>query len=145
MPDWCSNVLTVSGPVKAVRRFRREARGRSPWLASLGRKGAKAQPLCFHSLLPIPPDVLAAGYDPAGHCWEMEHWGCQWGACRSQVYITEDKMLIYEFDTVEGTPVKFIQAVSAEWPWLVFHLGFASTRRGVHGRLRFRKGREEAG
>jgi hypothetical protein len=60
MPNWCRNILNITGPVDEVSRFQREAVGVSPWNKNDPMK--QPSPLNFHSLVPIPPEVLRAGY-----------------------------------------------------------------------------------
>jgi hypothetical protein len=58
------------------------------WLALMSRYKGKSgyaddkyELLCFNALIPVPNKVLMKGFDPQGYNWEMEHWGCKWGAC----------------------------------------------------------------
>ena len=76
MPNWCSNKLTITGPKADVQAFKTKAVGHSPW------EQPEKEPavLNFHSLVPVPEEVLKAGYESAGYHWEVENWGCKWGA-----------------------------------------------------------------
>jgi hypothetical protein len=82
MPNWCNNTLRVFGSDEDVRRFKEQAAGCSPWTQS---NESEQNLLNFHSLVPIPPEILAAGYNDAGYNWEREQWGCKWGACETQL------------------------------------------------------------
>ena len=42
-------------------------------LAILGEPGR----LNFHSLVPVPEEVLKAGYESGGYDWEQKNWGCK--------------------------------------------------------------------
>ena len=61
MPNWCNNKLTVFGPDEDVERFKKTAIGNSPWHTEEEKKNV----LNFHSLVPIPPEILSAGYEQA--------------------------------------------------------------------------------
>jgi hypothetical protein len=95
MPNWCNNELHVVGSEGDVAKFREKAVGHSPWPE--GQTEEEPSPLNLHSLVPIPGDVLAAGY-AAGQAWEEANWGCHWGACHVQVDESPCR-LHYWFDT----------------------------------------------
>jgi len=38
----------------------------------------KANVLNFHSLVPVPAEILQAGYEAQGYDWENNQWGCKW-------------------------------------------------------------------
>ena len=78
MPNWCQNHLRIHGPESDVQRFKTQAQGHSPWREA--GETAALNPLNFHNLVPIPTEVLQAGYGEAGYDWELAHWGCKWGA-----------------------------------------------------------------
>jgi len=79
MPNWCNNKLVVIGPDGDVDRFKKTATGNSPWHTQEEKKNV----LNFHSLMPIPPEIVSAGYGEAGYEWELKNWGCKWGACHA--------------------------------------------------------------
>lgn len=62
MPDWCMNKLTVSGSSDGVKKFSRRAVGLRAVYAG-DDSGSEESPLRFNSLYPVPPEVLAIGYD----------------------------------------------------------------------------------
>ena len=113
MPNWCFNRLRVVGPAEDARRFHKQGEGFSPWFAP--EPGSAPDALNFHSLVPIPTDVLAAGYDTAGHAWECQHWGCQWGACHLTVVDEWEGGALYEFDTAWSPPLPWVEQVSRSW------------------------------
>ena len=59
MPNWCLNKLTITGPEADVQAFKAKAVGHSPWEEPEGDPDA----LNFHSLVPVPEEVLKAGYE----------------------------------------------------------------------------------
>ena len=54
-----SNKLTITGPEADVQAFKAKAVGHSPWEEPEGDPDA----LNFHSLVPVPEEVLKAGYE----------------------------------------------------------------------------------
>jgi hypothetical protein len=72
MPNWCSDKLTIIGPGTDVQAFKTKAVGDSPW------EEPEEEPdvLNFHSLVPVPAEILKAGYCDAGLDWERANWGC---------------------------------------------------------------------
>ena len=56
MPNWCHNKLTIMGPEADVRSFKEKATGRCPWLKP---DETEVEVLNFHSLVPVPDEVLA--------------------------------------------------------------------------------------
>src|ERR1035438_5932980 len=76
MPNWCQNNLTITGPEAEVQAFKAKAVGHSPWEEPEGEPDG----LNFHSLVPVPEEVLKAGYESAGYDWEQKNWGCKWAA-----------------------------------------------------------------
>jgi len=72
MPNWCTNKLTVMGSYDEVRAFRNKAKGHSPWPRQREMEQEEAKPnlLNFHNFVPVPQEVLAAGYNMAGHLWK---------------------------------------------------------------------------
>ena len=61
MPNWCNNTLRVFGPDEAVIRFKEQAVGYSPWTPI---QEQERNAFNFHSLVPVPPEILAAGDNP---------------------------------------------------------------------------------
>ena len=131
MPNWCNNKLTVIGPKADVKRFQSQAVGYCAWPG----QGPESQPIVlnFHSLVPIPPDVLATGYDDAGYDWEKEHWGCKWGACHTELVDEWDGHLVYTFDTAWAPPLPFLRNLGPCWPALRFILTYEEPGMGFQG------------
>ena len=130
MPNWCSNKLAVYGPDEDVKRFKEQATGHSPW----ARQNEPEQHILnFHSLVPIPPEILAAGYDPVGYDWELATWGCKWGACHSQLTGEWEGHLTYLFDTAWSPPLAFLEKIGPQWPTLIFLLDYEEMGMGFKG------------
>ena len=130
MPNWCSNTLRVFGPAEDVRRFKEQATGYLPWHKI---KGQKQTVLNFHSLVPVPPEILTAGYNDAGYHWERENWGCKWGACEASLADEWEDTLIYSFDTAWSPPIAFLEKLAPQWPTLKFLLDYEEMSMGFKG------------
>ena len=135
MPNWCNNTLRITGPEADIEAFKKKAVGHSPWHKPP--EGEEPDALNFHSLLPVPDDVLAAGYEAAGYDWERDHWGCKWGACHAELIDEWDGCVCYSFDTAWSPPIEFCQSVARQWPTLTFILEYEEGGMGFKGLARF--------
>jgi hypothetical protein len=133
MSNWCLNKLTITGPEADVQAFKSKAGGRSPWDEPEGDPDA----LNFHSLVPIPENLLAAGYDGARYDWEMANWGCKWGASGPGILDDREGHVEYEFYTAWSPPEKFLQTVAVQWPALVFVLAYEEPGLAFKGLAKF--------
>ena len=129
MPNYCDNILTVSGPVKDVDRFIEMAKGRDS-VAELT--------LSLDSLYPIPDDKRAEGW----YDWCVEHWGTKWDLWDVDVDVTthvngEDKSVVYCFISAWSPPDRaFSHLLNGEEPGyenLHFHLAFSESGMGFIG------------
>lgn len=172
MPNWCHNNLIISaGSSQRIKEFKNKAEGptqnyntydmSNPWPAfdeirikalwdSLPCPGM-VEVFSFHSLFPVPDEVLRLPYDDnqakkicnilgikyltGGYSWEAENWGVKWGACNPQLDMESNCQLYYCFDTPWGPPVGFLRKVSEDWPDLTFQLDFEEPGAGFCGSL----------
>ena len=181
MPNWCHNRLTVTGPAADVASFVGRAEGYGPVykqsesqlklerrLRAEGKAtepeagDAPPNPLSFHSLVPVPPHLLArtyggeeeaaaaggrprggGGIDPGwcGYDWEVVHWGCKWGAAGCTRTRPADGEAVYAFATAWGPPVMFAAAASALFPSLTLRLAFEEPNMCIAGWVLLRAGR----
>ena len=130
MPNWCNNTLRVFGPDEAVIKFKEQAAGYSPWMPA---NHQAPNALNFHSLVPVPPEILAAGYEPAGYDWERTHWGCKWGACDSRLMDEWPGYLCYVFETAWTPPLPFLEQLARQWPVFKFLLDYEELGMGFKG------------
>lgn len=101
-------------------------------------------PLCFHSLYPVPKEVMLSPYDPnafqrakekysdfyqkyptpiSGYDWEYKNWGVKWGACDATIYDEnlDSGEVYFEYDSAWGHPSDtFFYKVSRDFPTLSF-------------------------
>lgn len=122
MPDWCNNFLDVQGEVEEVQRFREKAIGHDP----RDPVPTDKEPclLNFHSLVPIPDEVLRQEYHLAGIQWECQNWGCKWGACEVILVNNSGNALYYAFETPWGPPLALLKQLGVMWPGLKFLLEY---------------------
>ena len=142
MPNWCMNKLTVTGPEADVQRFKEMAVGQSPWLRP-GERPEEPNVLNFHSLVPIPDEVLAAGYADAGYDWEVAHWGCKWGARDACILDEWDGHIEYEFNTAWSPPIEFLEQVAKQFPSLLFLLDYDEPGMAYKGIAKFQAEQHE--
>ena len=140
MPNWCHNKLTITGPEADVRAFKEKAVGRCPWRKP---EETEVEALNFHSLVPVPEEILRAGYESAGYDWERENWGCKWGAMNSTILDEWEGHIEYEFYTAWSPPMEFLQTVAKQWrklmlSWSTRNLAWL-TRAWPNSRARFAK------
>ena len=118
MPNWCSNILAVTGPQEELERFQRQA-GFSP---NTDQPEEKKRLLDFSNFIPVPDVLLdrSAGFEVVE--WQQENWGCKWGACDTMLQTVSPEKVCYWFNTAWSPPVKFLLTVSKQYPALRFKM-----------------------
>lgn len=123
MPNYCANILTVSGPVKDVDRFIEMAKGED-------------HALSLDALYPIPDDKRSDDW----YDWCVSHWGTKWDLWDVEVttHVNGDsKSVVYRFDSAWSPPDRvFDHALNGGEPGyenLYFHLAFAESGMGFIG------------
>jgi len=132
MPNWCANKLTVTGSVEDVQAFKEKAVGQSPWS-----NDEEQSVFNFHSLVPLPVQVLTGGYNEAAYHWELANWGCKWGACQAVIADEWETSLIYAFETAWSPPIPFLDKVAKQWVNLTFVLEYEEPGMGFKGLAKF--------
>jgi hypothetical protein len=125
------------GPEVEVRAFKERAVGHSPWLKPEQIPNEEPAVLNFHNLIPIPEEVLAAGYRAAGYDWERQNWGCKWGGQHSIILDEWEGHIDYQFDTAWSPPIEFLTTVAKKWPQLLFILDYEEPGVGFKGIAKF--------
>jgi hypothetical protein len=129
MADWCQNLLTVTGSAEEVSAFVTKAKG----IRALSRyerenpiRGAvppdTVYDLSFHSLYPVPDDLLDSTDNHAVIDWEYTHWGVKLGACNPRIKLLRPSEVQYSFETAWGPPPEFVTKVAADFPSLRFEM-----------------------
>ena len=134
MPNWCTNKLTIIGPKADVQAFTTKAVGKSPWDEPEDNPNA----LNFHSLIPVPEEILAADYGDARYNWENTHWGCKWGAANSVIVEEWDGHVEYAFDTAWSPPIELLETMATQWPNLTFVLVYEELGMAFKGIAKFK-------
>lgn len=136
MSSFCECTLIVWGSKSNVAAFTKAATGydrqyNDATMRSLIRRYQKLLPkpklqqFCFHSLVPVPDEVLQAGFDSAGYDWEVSNWGCKWGALDIKVQhcpMSKGAKVIYKFKTANSAPLALLDVVAQNHPALFFKL-----------------------
>jgi len=111
--------------------------GHSLWPRHHEGEGENPNLLNFHNLVPIPLEVLTAGYDSAGANWERENWGCTCGAFETAIVDEWDGLVVYDFQTAWSPPIEFLERAAKELPALTFILHYEEPGMGFEGIARF--------
>lgn len=146
MPNWCYNVLTVSGPKKEIRKLKDA-------VSTVCEDGSEEK-FDFNKILPMPEELLVTAMSlPADksrwskedveldkkyrenikkygfkdwYDWRLEYWDTKWNACdcileRHENYVNEDiAELEYRFNTAWCFPMSIALKVSQMFPTLKF-------------------------
>jgi hypothetical protein len=147
MAEWVENRLTIEGPEPTIERFVERARGPATFYGTGNPVDAKVYDFSFHALYPVPLNVLQEDYPQLGFDWELDHWGCKWGARESSIQERSPNKVIYAFETPNGPPVLLISSLAGEYDDLKFSLtyegnefvGLVNFRQGVVSKSRHRK------
>jgi hypothetical protein len=143
MPNWCQNELRVSGSAGDCAEFRALARGIPPRYADDPTPPVGPRlPLSLNALVPVPAEVLAAGYYAAGYAWQCTHWGTKW-ELDHDLLVEElpGAGLVYAFETAWSPPEPWLVQVADAFPWLRLELTYFEPGMLFCGRLRAEHGR----
>ena len=115
MPNWCENILEVTGPPAEVKRFRRETRGQDE--------------LDFETILPTPPEMLNTTSNtgmPEWYNWRTSSagWGTKWGVDIDGLDEAEGEV-VYRFESAWSPPEAIVFQLGAMYPALRFSLVYA--------------------
>ena len=170
MANICENVLRVTGPVEDQRRlaglfqdgewvFNRILPMPDPFtakdLAELNAHPSVQEELDYIAKLDayLGKDVTEPPtLDPAGAWirWREIHWGTKWDVGKgdaldgnpADVREQDDETTVISFATAWTPPLPVLQAMSALYPTLFFHLKFCESGERIAGEANFRGGRE---
>lgn len=138
MPNWCSNVLQVTGPLRDVRKF----------IVQNRYKEKTKGPLSFDRSIPMPEHFKNkdapvrkpgetteesmrrshlewAGKLPASdwHSWRICHWGTKWDAEEADISRIPGGVQ-YTFLTAWSPPVEWVEETSSKYPTLKFKIDY---------------------
>jgi len=89
---------------------------------------------CLNALVPVPDEVVRAGYECEGAEWCSNFWGVTddvyMQVCRHNGYTREGKPVInYRFNTPEGSPTVWFRTVAKQFPHLEFEVTCFATNK----------------
>ena len=131
MPNWCENRLRIFGPEADLEKFQQQAVGHPLWLNEQERQTNQPSPLNFHSLLPVPDEIINLGI--ALEDWQVEHWGTKWEAAEVLLLDNTGIALSYQFDTAWSPPIALFKTIGPQWPTLTFRLNYEELGCGFIG------------
>ena len=95
MPNWCENIVRISGDKEEIARFRKET-----------------DDMQFNKILPIPNNKW--DYD-----WCCDNWGTKWSVAKDQMYVSDEygdgDSVCYEFDTAWSPPEGIFNAIEKKY------------------------------
>jgi hypothetical protein len=136
LPNWCGNRLTVEGAAGALDAFQRAVVG------TMQEDGViHTLPLSFERILPTPPDLLTDA-EQGWYAWRLAHWGTKWdvGPSTDVAGDPADGRLVYTFDTAWDPPRDLIEAASARYDDVRFHLVWAEPGNELYGEATYARG-----
>lgn len=117
MPNWCENLLNVSGLTKDIEGFLEVLRGADPDSYD---PNARLQ---FQKLYPLPKEEKDNWYD-----WCVNHWGTKWDIDPqepvSQWEGDNFSTVYYDFVTAWAPPIEFIKKIASDFPELTFKISY---------------------
>ena len=121
MPNWCDNILTITGPNASLESFHIRSHGFAPYDPMI----AQEPYFCFNALIPMPPDVLKSNSKEYKYHWSINHWGTKWDLNTSDEYpdyIKANDFIYIGYNTASYPSIQFIKSVSLMFPDLKFSL-----------------------
>lgn len=146
MPNWCDNILTLSGSAEDLLHFatRITFDGRHyQIIRSLYPMPAEIAEAEDHRLSPEDRARLKAQYGASDwYGWALDHWGSKWADCDTQLtshaHISDgvlDGRLEFRFQSAWSPPDAAIRQIATLFPNLSFVLEFGETGMGFRGYL----------
>jgi hypothetical protein len=118
MPNWVYNKLSVLGRKEDVDAFVDKARGQAA-IYPESRNTQHVRELTFNSFLPVPEEVLKAGYSTTGYDWQRANWGGKWDAGSVHVDRYADTHVMYTYETAWSPSDRVLTAMVEQHPELV--------------------------
>ena len=147
MPNWCSNLLYISGPSEEIERFCENAVGYDTDNSADPDTG-KEQPIKLvfelQSLYPMPLELLNT-VESSGdnrkeingqtwYSWRLDHWGTKWDVSNLVRRPLKSKTkATYSFNTAWWPPIEAIDTIAASYPKLRFKLKYRESGCGLKG------------
>lgn len=152
MPNWCNNELYIRGDSKDIEAFLNACKGYAPAykLSEAEKKFfkevdgdyqvAEQHEFTFNALVPVPQEILEAGYSQAGkstinailgtenpqdgYTWQIKNWGTKWDVNDPAIMFSGNDEASLIFSTAWSPPIRWLENVAAQFPDLEFELFF---------------------
>lgn len=127
MPNWCMNILYITGAESDVARFLENNKGeRACYGSTDGQKQSEKRvyPFLFHSHVPVPQKILDRGYTDAGYHWQIKNWGTMWDLDEDVDIINSGQEAQITFETAWAPPDEWLEKVAPMYPELKFRLTY---------------------
>jgi len=134
MPNWCTNIVIVSG--LNVNSFILE-------------NETKEDKLSFAKSVPFPDNIYQGNLGPeeeklygknTWYNWNNENWGTKWDCCDVDCDICLEQVK-YTFDTAWTPPQQWLQTTSKKYPDLKFEIEFEEIGCDFWGKILYQKGK----
>ena len=136
MPNWCRNILTINGDPQDLRNFFLVGCSQGERVIPDGPDNVTRTPILiplqFANFVPQPK----FDNDGAWYQWNIDNWGTKWDLdyeTDATIETIDDGTLMYTFDTAWSPPTPWVEAVTALYPDLSFHLEYSEPGSGFIG------------
>lgn len=122
MPNWCNNIVEITGPFKTLSGFKEV----------LDRKAD-----LFEKFYPQPADVGDDWYD-----WRASHWGTKWDIPHNEldVNVFGTEKIVMSFSSAWAPPAQAFKKISGDFPELTFTCLFDEPGMCFEGKFVFEGG-----
>lgn len=129
MPNWCTNILEITGPEDSIDQF-------------IAASTTDGETLSFALLVPEPPQVSANVDTSRLLDWRIDHgWGTKWDVGEGECdLLLEPGLAVWSFSTAWGPPLRWLENVAPQWEALEFRLGYDEPGMAFSGVQCFQKG-----
>ena len=143
MPNWCQNILEITGKEVELESFIEKA------------EDGKFSLQTYHPMPTLPSEKK--GVIPNWYDWRIEHWGTKWDVSErgglflksteegetpvtSTTMMIENGQVCLSFLTAWSPPAEGIAKISEDWPELVFVLRYAEAGLDFAGSITLQNG-----
>jgi hypothetical protein len=142
MPNWCANVLKVSGSGDEVERFDNAFMGLpAPYPITDEVIAPTETRYCFNALHPMPKEVAQS---EAWYNWSVNNWGTKWDIYYVGFDCVDkaDDSYTYSFTTAWSPPERWLEHVVKQFPDLIFEISYYEPGMCFAGRVTYVRGKE---
>jgi hypothetical protein len=154
MPNWCYNSLVITGEADVIAKIRAQVSApyetqHFDFVSGTSKPEKVEQPFSYWNI--IKPTDLDAYHDkPNGkqdghdhwYNWNLRNWGVKWDASDVYESDSDDKTLVYTFQSPWGIPSEALSTLSKQHPTASLELEFEE-ETGWGGTILFENGTEE--